>query len=93
MLLHDDLGAMWPCAHCPLTCLDDPAQEVVASKGHSAEVAAYAGGTIRTFGSFRLGVNNKSGDIDLLVLGAIFSALSLSLARSLSPLSTTSQTR
>lgn len=42
------------------------------ASGHSAEVADHAGGTIRTFGSFRLGVNNKSGDIDLLILAPVY---------------------
>eukprot|EP00036_Acanthoecidae_sp_10tr_P005016 CAMPEP_0182934084 /NCGR_PEP_ID=MMETSP0105_2-20130417/35428_1 /TAXON_ID=81532 ORGANISM="Acanthoeca-like sp., Strain 10tr" /NCGR_SAMPLE_ID=MMETSP0105_2 /ASSEMBLY_ACC=CAM_ASM_000205 /LENGTH=605 /DNA_ID=CAMNT_0025072895 /DNA_START=5 /DNA_END=1822 /DNA_ORIENTATION=- len=47
-------------------------KDVVLSAGHSNEVAEHAGGTIRTFGSFRIGVNNKSGDIDLLILGPVY---------------------
>lgn len=41
---------------------------VVLEKTGSQDVADHAGGTIRTFGSFRLGVNAKSGDIDCLIV-------------------------
>jgi hypothetical protein len=61
-----------PTLTCPLRSNARCSQEAVLAAGHSAEVADHAGGTIRTFGSFRLGVNNRSGDIDLLILAPVY---------------------
>lgn len=43
-------------------------KDVIEQKTGSKELAAKAGGHIFTFGSFRLGVNARAGDIDTLVV-------------------------
>lgn len=43
-------------------------KETILSKTNSQSIADNAGGQIFTFGSFRLGVNARSGDIDTLVV-------------------------